>query len=125
MSAGGDGPGRETSPAPGGAEPPPRDPLLDEALQIVTRFGPQRLRPKEERLLERHAGVAADRMRVLFDECARIEAWAYELAGRIDAAELSRDEALRQILARYPDLTSDTARLTLWHGTYYWWRDHG
>lgn len=102
-----------------------RDPLLDEALQIVTRFGPQRLRPKEERLLELHPGTPEHRMRALFDECSRIEAWAYELAGQIDAKTLAREEALELILARYPDLTPDTAKLTLWHGTYYWWRDFG
>jgi hypothetical protein len=102
-----------------------RDPLLDDALQIVTRFGPQRLRPKEERLLELHPGVPKKRMDVLFKTCAEIEEWAYELGGQIDAGTISRDEALARILARFPDLTTDTAKLTLWHGTYYWWRDNG
>lgn len=106
-------------------EPAIRDPLLDDALQIVTRFGPQRLRPKEERLLELHPDVPPERMRALFKACADIEEMAYELAGQIDAKTISRDDALRRILALYPDLTNDTARLTLWHGTYYWWRDYG
>lgn len=102
-----------------------RDPLLDDALQIVTRFGPQRLRPREERLLELHPGTSDQRMRTLFEECDKIESWAYELAGQIDAMEITRDQALHRILDRYPDLTIDTAKLTLWHGTYYWWRDNG
>jgi hypothetical protein len=107
------------------AEPPLRDALLDDALQIVTRFGPQRLRPKEERLLELHPGVSKARMKLLFEICAKIEEWAYELGGRIDAGEISREQALQLVLERYPDLTTDTAKLTLWHGTYYWWRDNG
>jgi len=101
------------------------DPLLDAALQIVTRFGPQRLRPKEERLLEAHPGTAPARMRRLFEACSRIETQAYALAGRIDAHELSREAALARLLAEYPALTEETGKLTLWHGTYYWWRDNG
>lgn len=107
------------------SEPIFRDPFLDDALQIVTRFGPERFRPREERLLELHPGVPAERLQALFDAGTRIESWAYELAGRIDAGELTRDQALRRILTAYPDLTEDTAELTLWHGTYSWWRDHG
>lgn len=74
---------------------------------------------------ELHPGVPMERMQALFEACARIEAWAYELGGQIDAKAISRDEALQAILDRYPDLTVDTAKLTLWHGTYYYWRDHG
>jgi hypothetical protein len=106
-------------------EPVFRDALLDEALQIVTRFGPQRLRPKEERLLELHPGVLPERIRLLFATCAAIEELAYNLAGQIDQKAVSRGDALKQLRERYPDLSDETARLTLWHGTYYWWRDNG
>jgi hypothetical protein len=102
-----------------------RDPLLDDAQQIVTRFGPQRLRPREERLLELHPDVSAARMRELFAACDAIEALAYELGGQIEAATLTREDALARLRELYPDLSDETARLTLWHGTYYWWRDHG
>lgn len=61
----------------------------------------------------------------LFAACAEIEELVYDLAGKIDGNELTRETALSQLMSRYPGLTEETAKLTLRHGTYYWWRDHG
>lgn len=99
--------------------------LLDQAMQVTMQWGPERLRPRKERLLERQPELTDDAMTDLFARCDEIERLAYDLAGSVESRASTREIALSTIAARYPELTPETIDHAFWQGTHYWHHDHG
>lgn len=99
--------------------------LLDEAMQVVMQWGPERLMPREVRLSERRPELTDDAIQSLLATCDRIERRAYELAGAVESGALAHADALATLAAQYPDLGPETVDRALWQGTHYWHHDHG
>jgi len=99
--------------------------LLDQAMQVAMQWGPERLRPRKERLLERRPDLSDEAMEALFARCEEIERLAYELAGAVETGASTRENALSSIAARYPDLAPETVDHAFWQGLHYWHHDHG
>lgn len=99
--------------------------LLDQAMQVVMQWGPERLRPRQVRLRERLPDRTDDAIEALLATCDEIERRAYELAGAVESGALAREDALATIAARYPELAPETVDHAFWQGTHYWHHDHG
>ena len=89
------------------------------AMRVTQEFGPNRARPRSQRLRERNPEIPREMHAALFEMCDRIEREAYTLGVRILDGEISSLEAAQVLSESNPELPTDIVECAVGQGTYF------
>ena len=80
-------------------------PLINQILEMYQQFGPARATPVEVRWQAAFPEATTEELCQWRAFCEEVEAYALELAARVNEKQLDRVTALHEFGQRYPDLT--------------------
>ncbi len=92
---------------------------LNIALAITQQFGPERAKPREDRLSEANAEISSEEANALFAMCDEIEALAYQLAEKVRDKKITMDIFTKSIQEVYPQLNEARVSKTVSQAMYF------
>jgi len=92
---------------------------LNLALAITQQFGPERAKPREERLIKENTDINSFDLTKLFEKCDEIEATAYDLAEKIRDKEITMEQFSEKLHESYPQLNESRLSKTVNQAMYF------
>src|SRR5450759_2049925 len=92
---------------------------LNKVLEVFQEFGPRRRIPVHKRWAEIFHTATDEDFQEWQSECRDIEAFALRVALQVRDNHLDKDTAIRQILERFPYLSSDRVGHTYSQALYF------
>jgi len=92
---------------------------LNLALAITQQFGPERAKPREDRLSKANSEISSEEASALFAMCDEIEALAYQLAEKVRDKEITIDIFTKSIQEAYPQLKEARVSKTVSQAMYF------
>ncbi|WP_425054627.1 hypothetical protein [Pseudomonas abyssi] len=93
--------------------------LLNLALAITQQFGPERAKPREERLKKANPDIASTEAALLFEKCDEIERIAYQLAEKVRDKEITMEQFSKKLHESYPELNEARLSKTVSQAMYF------
>lgn len=93
--------------------------LLNLALAITQQFGPERGKPREERLKKASPGVNSSEAQLLFKKCDEIESTAFQLVIELRSEKITMEQYSEKLQQAYPELNEVRISKTINQAMYF------